>query len=312
MAEVQVYLSGVAPTKGPSAEPALLALIASVSPSTKQIYELQAAEKAGTASGGALNGSPGSDVADSELLAWLARVAASNDLFALAEVRPSPHIHLLLVNCSQRKCDVMQVCVECTLRTKGGASPSAKVLADLASADILSRTCTPAHVLASVSAGIDSGVSVGTRKPGPKPPTDLPRLDPVLVNKVISQRRADAIKSADRALQNALSIGDCSIVEECCTAIWNLSLPLLQPATRMTAYRPLFNAAAALESIESTRVILRAHIHYEVARCEIAADFLAKAAEQLTKALALDYGANSKEPAEVLAGHRVADYHVMS
>jgi hypothetical protein len=89
MAEIQTYLSGAAPAKGPSAEPALLALVASVSPSAKQIYEYQAAERAGTAAGGPPSGSPGSDVADSELLAWLARVAASNDLFALAEVRES-------------------------------------------------------------------------------------------------------------------------------------------------------------------------------------------------------------------------------
>jgi hypothetical protein len=194
------------------------------------------------------------------------------------------------------------VCVECTVRTKGGASPAAKVLADLASADVMSRNCTPAHVLASVSAGSDGSISVGTRKPGPKPPRDFPRLEPAAVAKVLAQRQADAIKSADRALQNARSVGDCNLIEECCTAIWNLSLPLLQPATRMTTYRPLFNAAAALESIQSNRVVLRAHIHFEVARCEITADFLAKAAEQLTKALALDYGVNTKEPAEVLAG----------
>lgn len=48
--------------------------------------------------------------------------------------------------------------------------------------------------------------------------------------------------------------------------------------------------------------MLRAHLHFEVARCEIASDFLVKAAEQLTAGLALDYGAPVKEPADVLSG----------
>lgn len=119
----------------------------------------------------------------------------------------------------------------------------------------------------------------------------------------------DALKSADRALQNARSLSDGQLIEECCTAIWNLSLPLLQPSTRMSAYRPLFNAAAALEAIHSTRLLLRAHIHYEVARCELSADFLVKAAEQLTHALALDYGSANKEPEDVLNGTLFMSLH---
>lgn len=50
------------------------------------------------------------------------------------------------------------------------------------------------------------------------------------------------------------------------------------------------------------RVLLRAQLHYEIARCELAKDFLVKAAEHLTSALALDYGGSGKEPEEVTAG----------
>ena len=83
LAEVQTFLSGAATAKGPAAEPAILASIAAVSPSTKQIYD---AQQGTVAASTATIGSPGSDVADSELLGWLARVAVSNELFKLAEV----------------------------------------------------------------------------------------------------------------------------------------------------------------------------------------------------------------------------------
>ncbi len=65
--------------------------------------------------------------------------------------------------------------------------------------------------------------------------------------------QGDALKSADRALQNARAIGDSPLVEECATVIWNLALPLLQPDTRMAAYRSMFNAAGALQAIASQR-----------------------------------------------------------
>lgn len=64
---------------------------------------------------------------------------------------------------------------------------------------------------------------------------------------------ATAIKTADRALQNARAVGDSQLIEEAATLIWNLALPLLQPDTRMSAYRAMFNAANALESISSQR-----------------------------------------------------------
>jgi hypothetical protein len=57
-----------------------------------------------------------------------------------------------------------------------------------------------------------------------------------------------------------------------------------------------------LDCLAFYRTLLRAHLHFEVARCELSADFLAKAAEQLHDGLALDYGTTAKEPAEVLAG----------
>lgn len=59
--------------------------------------------------------------------------------------------------------------------------------------------------------------------------------------------------------------------------------------------------------------MLRAHLHYEIARCEMSADFLVKAAEQLTSGLALDYGTAAKEPADVITGlHFLVIFHIVA
>ena len=83
----------------------------------------------------------------------------------------------------------VQICVECSARTKGGASPTAKVLCDLATAEVLSRQCTPAQVYATLGLDDSAAVSVGTRKPASKRSKDVPRLDNALVTKAIAQRQ---------------------------------------------------------------------------------------------------------------------------
>ncbi len=60
--------------------------------------------------------------------------------------------------------------------------------------------------------------------------------------------------------------------------------------THARAHTLLSTAAAALDELSSPHTALRAHLHAEVARCELAADFLSKAASQVGKAMALDYG----------------------
>ena len=49
-------------------------------------------------------------------------------------------------------------------------------------------------------------------------------------------------------------------------------------------------AAAALEDIDSPMKKLRAQLHFEIAKCEVASDFLAKAAAHVAKAKHLDFG----------------------
>ena len=64
-------------------------------------------------------------------------------------------------------------------------------------------------------------------------------------------------------------------------------------------------------SLFSGSVLLRTQLHYELAMCELSADFLVKASEQLTFGLALDYGRVEKEVEDVLAG-KVTAAHTFS
>jgi hypothetical protein len=65
-------------------------------------------------------------------------------------------------------------------------------------------------------------------------------------------------------------------------------------------HRPCCPRLAATAFASS--LLLRVQLHYELALCELTADFVVKAAEQLTNGLQLDYGRYDKETDEVLTG----------
>jgi hypothetical protein len=73
-------------------------------------------------------------------------------------------------------------------------------------------------------------------------------------------------------------------------------------ASGFLAYPVVPPAEPSCISGDISRVLLRAQLHYELALCELSADFLVKASEQLTYSLAIDYGRVEKEVADVLAG----------
>jgi hypothetical protein len=78
---------------------------------------------------------------------------------------------------------------------------------------------------------------------------------------------------------------DAEIVHEVCALAWNLSLPVLQPNIRKQAKRVLSSCAKVLEEMVSPLHELRAQVHLEVARCDVADDLYAAAAVQVCPAL---------------------------
>ncbi len=108
-------------------------------------------------------------------------------------------------------------------------------------------------------------------------------------------RQVEAVKILERALNAAKRSDDVDILHEGCVLTWNLCLPLLQPHLRAHIHRAFNIAAGALEDVDSQSLKeLRAKLHFEIAKTEVASDFLQKAITHVNKALALDYGAVSQ------------------
>ncbi|KAG9410401.1 hypothetical protein AC1031_018439 [Aphanomyces cochlioides] len=101
---------------------------------------------------------------------------------------------------------------------------------------------------------------------------------------------SSSLNGAERSLTAAKRVGHAHLIHEICVLAWNVALPLLEPHLRKHVHRLFQTATTLLEEIESPLVDLRAQMHFETAKCEIAADYLAKASVHVNKALALDYG----------------------
>ena len=106
-----------------------------------------------------------------------------------------------------------------------------------------------------------------------------------------AERRIEAVKLVERVLTIAASrLSDGAFIEEVCIVLWNASLPLLQPHLRKHIHRAFTLAVDTLEDFASPNMQLRTQLHFEVCKCEDAADFVGKAKIEGKKSVSLDYG----------------------
>ena len=114
--------------------------------------------------------------------------------------------------------------------------------------------------------------------------------------------RIDMLKQMERAMVANNRLNDADVILEGCYLIWNNAIPLLKGSTRKHAYKPLLTATNFLEKIQAVNENeMRAAIHLELAKHEIAEDFLSKAELNIKKALLLDY--SIPKTAIKIAGH---------
>jgi hypothetical protein len=105
------------------------------------------------------------------------------------------------------------------------------------------------------------------------------KIDKRRLNALRVSRQVEAIKILERALNAAKRSDDVDVLHEGCVLTWNLGLPLLQPHLRRHIHRAFNIAAGALEEVDSQSFkSLRAKFHFEIAKTEVASDFLQKAA----------------------------------
>ncbi|OWZ17554.1 hypothetical protein PHMEG_0008493 [Phytophthora megakarya] len=103
-------------------------------------------------------------------------------------------------------------------------------------------------------------------------------------------RRVEGMKAFERALLASKRQQDPQLVERVCIYAWNLSLPLLQLHLRNHLARVFGLSSSILEELDSLLLSFRARLYLEIAKLEVASDFLAKANTNVSKALSLDYG----------------------
>ncbi|XP_056385225.1 cilia- and flagella-associated protein 46 isoform X2 [Hyla sarda] len=106
--------------------------------------------------------------------------------------------------------------------------------------------------------------------------------------KSVVEAQLRVINRLETTLQNAVRLGEPNTIQEVCTTLWNLCLPLLQHNLRKHLKKPLISIADSLENIDSLLTVIRCQIHLEIAQIEEEDDRIEVAIRHLEKALSLD------------------------
>jgi len=109
-------------------------------------------------------------------------------------------------------------------------------------------------------------------------PVQKPRLTVRQAKGLATSRRIEALKYLERALGTVgTNRAHESFLEELCVLVWNCAFPLIQTHLRPTIHSAFQLASQALESISSPLLLLRVQFHFELAKCEEAAEYVQKA-----------------------------------
>ncbi|XP_075699341.1 cilia- and flagella-associated protein 46 isoform X2 [Rhinoderma darwinii] len=106
--------------------------------------------------------------------------------------------------------------------------------------------------------------------------------------KSVVEAQLRVIKRLETTLQNAVRLGEPNTIQDVCTTMWNLCLPLLQHNLRKHLKKPFISLSDSLESIDSLLTAMRCQIHLEIAQIEEEDDRIEVAIRHLEKALILD------------------------
>ncbi|XP_064381874.1 cilia- and flagella-associated protein 46-like [Halichondria panicea] len=112
--------------------------------------------------------------------------------------------------------------------------------------------------------------------------------------------RVDALKRLEGILTSAVRSNDMDLIQHVCVALWNTSLPLLQPNLRHHLLKPLSATATALEQIDSLLHQVRVGIHFELGKIHADQGQLEASLENLGKASGLDCFGKYREQISVV------------
>ncbi len=185
-----------------------------------------------------------------------------------------------------------QSCIDKCKSTKLIGSPAFRIKLDYLKCEVLAKELDEKTSITEDVSGASSESSKAKTGKLSLTKEKLPpaKLDSRHVSALRLSRRVEALKLLDRTIMSARRLGDPNLLEEGAILAWNLGLPLLQPHLRKHVHRVFNLAAQVLGEISSPLAKLRAMLHLEAAKCELASDFLAKASSHVLESLKMDYG----------------------
>ena len=161
-----------------------------------------------------------------------------------------------------------------------------KVLAEAGRLCLLKGQPTCAqNAIKAIGGGNDAGMAVAVLTESTKAQLSVVSLgeEAEMYTRKMVDTRLDALSRLEKALPSAVRSKDADVIHEICSLAWSLCLPILQPNLRKQAKRVLQACCKALEDIDSPLNELRAQLHLEVARCDVADDLYAAAAVQVKR-----------------------------
>ena len=110
---------------------------------------------------------------------------------------------------------------------------------------------------------------------------------------IIRQKRIDILKDSlqilDRNMSGCARLQDYDLINETSMLIFNTAMPFFKKSLRKYLYKAFYTATEQLEQISSNENMLRAAMHYELAKYYLDEDLLQEANSNLIKALNNDY-----------------------
>lgn len=110
---------------------------------------------------------------------------------------------------------------------------------------------------------------------------------------IIRQKRIDILKDSlqilDRNMSGCARLQDYDLINETSMLIFNTAMPFFKKSLRKYLYKAFYTSTEQLEQISSNENMLRAAMHYELAKYYLDEDLLQEANSNLIKALNNDY-----------------------
>ena len=103
------------------------------------------------------------------------------------------------------------------------------------------------------------------------------------------QTRAEALTILEKNLAGCIRLQNYDLLNESAMIIFNMAIPFFKKSFRKFFYKAFYRCAEQLEQINSNESLLRAALHYELAKYYLEEDLLQEANQNILKALSNDY-----------------------